>query len=82
MFAGSISPLGFKELLRVTKPGGIIAWNIATNYREFGGAYDKYDEIVDAHTRDRHWEMVSKEKFPSMYLDTEAYCCIMRKNKM
>ena len=38
MFPGSIVPQAFTELIRVVKPGGIIAWNIADGYE-----VSKYD---------------------------------------
>ena len=32
MFPGSIVPQAFTELIRVVRPGGVIAWNIADGY--------------------------------------------------
>ena len=38
-FQGLISPMGFPELLRITKPGGIITWNLASGYTDYGPDY-------------------------------------------
>ena len=40
---GLISPLSFPELIRITKPGGFIMWNIATGYEHYGKDYAKYE---------------------------------------
>ena len=40
---GLISPLSFPELIRITKPGGFIMWNIATGYEHYGRDYAKYE---------------------------------------
>ena len=35
MFPGSIVPQAFKELIRIVKPGGILAWNIGKKKPHF-----------------------------------------------
>ena len=35
MFPGSIVPQAFKELIRIVKPGGILAWNIGKKTTHF-----------------------------------------------
>ena len=45
-FQGLISPTAFSELLRITRPGGILMWNICTRYEELGGDFERYDDIV------------------------------------
>ena len=52
-FAGLIPPLGLKELARITKPGGLVIWNVATDH-------DYYDDtnhaaIVDGLVADGVW---------------------------
>ena len=46
-FQGLISPAAFPELLRITRPGGVLVWNICTRYEEIGGDFERYDDIVD-----------------------------------
>merc|ERR1712170_324752 len=46
MFPGSIVPQAFKELLRIVKPGGILAWNIADNYEGFNEFFLSCDKIL------------------------------------
>ena len=41
---GLISPRAFSELIRITKPGGIITWNIAMGYESYCD-YENYDDI-------------------------------------
>ena len=45
-FQGLISPTAFSELLRITRPGGIVMWNICARYEEIGGDFERYDDIV------------------------------------
>merc|ERR1712051_1097952 len=54
-FQGLISPKAFVELIRITKPGGIITWNIAMGYESYHG-YENYDDIIMGLVRDRKWE--------------------------
>jgi len=54
-FQGLISPLSFPELIRITKPGGFIMWNIATGYEHYGKDYAKYDDIIMDLVRERRW---------------------------
>ena len=60
-FQGLISPRAFVELIRITKPGGIIIWNIAEGYEAYCD-YDKYDEILMGLVRDRKWEFARPVK--------------------
>jgi len=55
-FQGLISPRGLPELLRITKTGGIIAWNIAEGYQHFDKDYARFDEFVMELVRERRWE--------------------------
>ena len=60
-FQGLISPRAFTELIRITKPGGVIIWNIAMGYEAYCD-YDKYDEILMGLVRDRKWEFLKPVK--------------------
>ena len=62
LFQGLISPRAFTELLRLARPGGVIAWNIATGYEAYGPDYERYDEIVMGLVRDRRWEFLKPVK--------------------
>ena len=57
-----ISPRAFKELIRITRPGGVIAWNIATGYECYGPDYERYEEIVMGLVRDKAWEFLKPVK--------------------
>ena len=59
---GLISPRAFKELIRITKPRGIIAWNIATGYEAYGSDYEQYTDIVMGLVRDKQWEFAKPVK--------------------
>ena len=59
---GLISPRAFKELIRITRPGGVIAWNIATGYEAYGRDYERYEEIVMGLVRDKAWEFLKPVK--------------------
>ena len=62
LFQGLISPRAFTELLRLARPGGVIAWNIATGYEAYGPDYERYDEIVMGLVRDRRGEFLKPVK--------------------
>lgn len=55
-FQGLISPRAFPELLRITRPGGIIAWNIAEGYEDYDKDFANYDDIVTGLVRAGRWE--------------------------
>lgn len=57
-FQGLMSPLAFKELIRITKPGGFLIWNIAEGYEHYGSDYEQYDQIIDELRAARKWEYV------------------------
>ena len=59
---GLISPRAFKELIRITRPGGVIAWNIATGYEAYGRDYERYEEIVMGLVREKAWEFLKPVK--------------------
>ena len=59
---GLISPRAFTELIRITRPGGVIAWNIALGYEAYGSDYERYEEIVMGLVRDRAWEFLRPVK--------------------
>jgi len=61
-FQGLISPRAFTELIRITRPGGVIAWNIATGYEAYGRDYERYEEIVMGLVRDKAWEFLKPVK--------------------
>ena len=55
LMQGLISPLSFPELIRITKPGGFILWNIATGYEHYGKDYAKYeDDLLNLCRRSSH----------------------------
>ena len=55
LMQGLISPLSFPELIRITKPGGFILWNIATGYEHYGRDYAKYeDDLLNLCRRSSH----------------------------
>ena len=59
---GLISPRAFTELIRITRPGGVIAWNIALGYEAYGSDYERYEEIVMGLVRDKAWEFLKPVK--------------------
>eukprot|EP00092_Neocalanus_flemingeri_P029965 GFUD01032534.1.p1 GENE.GFUD01032534.1~~GFUD01032534.1.p1 ORF type:complete len:207 (+),score=32.43 GFUD01032534.1:22-621(+) len=77
-FQGLISPLGFTELLRITKPGGIIAWNIATGYEAYGREYEQYDEIVWGLVQQKRWEFARPVKKHEKMCFTDCGACYLR----
>ena len=59
-FDGLISPRALKELARITKPSGLIIWNIAD-----GGEFSEYDDhasIVDGLVADGIWKYAEPVK--------------------
>ena len=55
MFPGSIVPQAFKELMRMVKSGGILAWNIADGYEGFNDFFLSYDKIIQEHISIADW---------------------------
>jgi len=58
-FQGLISPKALPELVRLARPGGIIAWNIAAGYEHFDKDYARFDELVMDLVRQRRWEFAA-----------------------
>jgi len=82
MFPGSIVPQAFKELIRIVKPGGILAWNIADGYEGFNDFFLSYDKIIKEHIANGDWEEVQPaRKDENMLFEDAAYTHVMRKLK-
>jgi len=80
MFPGSIVPQAFTELLRITKPGGIIAWNIADGYEGFNDFFTTYDEIYQKLIKDGSWaEVQGVKKLENMLFEDAGYTYVMKK---
>jgi len=80
MFPGSIVPQAFTELLRITKPGGIIAWNIADGYEGFNDFFLTYDSIYKQLIKDGRWEEVRPvKKLDNMLFEDAGYTYVMKK---
>ncbi|TRY67353.1 hypothetical protein TCAL_03289 [Tigriopus californicus] len=80
MFPGSIVPQAFKELIRVVKPGGILAWNIADGYEGFNDFFLSYDKIINDHVTKGDWEFVQPtKKMENMLFEDAGYTNVMRK---
>jgi len=80
MFPGSIVPQAFPELVRVTRPGGIIAWNIADGYEGFNEFFTSYDEIYQQLINDKRWaEVQAVKKLDNMLFEDAGYVYVMRK---
>jgi len=80
MFPGSIVPQAFTELLRITKPGGIIAWNIADGYEGFNDFFLNYNEIYNQLIKEGKWEEVRPvKKLENMLFDDAGYTYVMKK---
>merc|ERR1712119_205338 len=74
MFPGSIVPQAFKELIRIVKPGGILAWNIADGYEGFNDFFLSYDKIIKEHISKGDWEEVMPvKKEANMLFDDAGY---------
>ena len=80
MFPGSIVPQAFKELMRMVKSGGILAWNIADGYEGFNDFFLSYDKIIQEHISKGDWEEVMPvKKEANMLFDDAGYTHVMRK---
>ena len=80
MFPGSIVPQAFSELIRMVKPGGVIAWNIAEGYDEFNEFFKTYDEIYQQLIKERKWEeIIPVKKIDNMLFEDAGYTFVMRK---
>lgn len=80
MFPGSIVPQAFKELMRIVKSGGILAWNIADGYEGFNDFFLSYDKIIQEHISKGDWEEVMPvKKEANMLFDDAGYTHVMRK---
>lgn len=80
MFPGSIVPQAFTELLRITKPGGIIAWNIADGYEGFNEFFTSYDEIYQQLINDKRWaEVQAVKKLENLLFEDAGYVYVMKK---
>jgi len=80
MFPGSIVPQAFTELLRVVKPGGLIAWNIADGYEGFNDFFLDYNVIYQQLIKEGKWaEVQPVKKLDNMLFDDAGYTYVMRK---
>jgi len=80
MFPGSIVPQAFTELLRITKPGGVIAWNIADGYEGFNDFFTNYDKIYKQLIQEGRWEEIKPvKKLDNMLFDDAGFTYVMRK---
>jgi len=80
MFPGSIVPQAFTELLRVVKPGGLIAWNIADGYEGFNDFFIDYNKIYQQLIKEGKWaEVQPVKKLDNMLFDDAGYTYVMRK---
>ena len=80
MFPGSIVPQAFQELIRLVKPGGILAWNIADGYEGFNDFFLSYDKIIEEHISNGDWEYVMPvKKEENMLFEDSGYTYVMRK---
>ncbi|XP_023328295.1 uncharacterized protein LOC111701299 isoform X3 [Eurytemora carolleeae] len=80
MFPGSIVPQAFPELLRITRPGGIIAWNIADGYEGFNEFFKDYDKIYNQLIQDGSWvEVEPVQRMEEMLMGDAGFTYIMKK---
>ena len=70
----------FTELLRVVKPGGLIAWNIADGYEGFNDFFIDYNKIYQQLISEGKWaEVQPVKKLDNMLFDDAGYTYVMRK---
>ena len=55
-FQGLISPLALPEVARICKSGGLIIWNIAEGYEDYGKDFAQHDQVVDSLIADKVWK--------------------------
>jgi ubiquinone/menaquinone biosynthesis C-methylase UbiE len=55
-FEGLMSPFVLPELVRITKPGGFLIWNIAEEFEFYGKDFESYDQIIDELRASNKWE--------------------------
>ena len=55
-FDGLMSPRVFPELIRITKKGGVLIWNIVEGYEDIPGDFKYYDQIIDELRGSKHWD--------------------------
>jgi len=80
MFPGSIVPQAFTELIRVVRPGGVIAWNIADGYEGFNEFFLTYDAIYKQLIADGLWEEIQPvKKLDNMLFEDAGYTYMMRR---
>lgn len=80
MFPGSIVPQAFTELIRVVKPGGTIAWNIADGYEGFNDFFLTYDKIYKQLIAEGKWKEIQPvKKLDNMLFEDAGYTYVMQK---
>ena len=62
----------------MTRPGGIISWNIAVGYESYGRDYQQFDDIVMGLVRERRWEFVSPVKKHDLMCFTDCGASYLR----
>ena len=67
-------------MLRVVKPGGLIAWNIADGYEGFNDFFIDYNAIYQQLIKEGKWaEVQPVKKLDNMLFDDAGYTYVMRK---
>ncbi|ESO98185.1 hypothetical protein LOTGIDRAFT_203701 [Lottia gigantea] len=78
-FEGLIPLGGFNEMIRITKPGGIIILSISetslNTCKEYKGRFlPRLEELIEA----KEWELVEKTHEPHYYRNVPAFFFVMR----
>eukprot|EP00095_Tigriopus_kingsejongensis_P012765 maker-scaffold725_size106157-snap-gene-0.12 protein:Tk12765 transcript:maker-scaffold725_size106157-snap-gene-0.12-mRNA-1 annotation:"hypothetical protein DAPPUDRAFT_302022" len=81
-FQGLISPRAFPELIRITKRGGIMLWNIAEGYEHYGKDYAKYDEIVDTLVSQSRWNFYCPIQTLTNFVFTDSGAAYLSANTL
>ena len=71
-FQGLMSPRVFPELIRITKKGGVLIWNIAEGYEDYPGDFQYYDQIIDELRSSKHWEYLSPRQEMNRIVFTDS----------